>query len=148
MTSRTISITRSVLVRSVGVSFCGFLLASCIPLLVAPDRSGAVWIDEPAVATAVDDRGGPIDPTTSFRATDQRIYCTVAIRGPDGVRLGARWYYGDKLIYDKMLDLGKLRRATWWLEMGPGQKFPEGKYRIEIYVVKDPVRTVTFEVTK
>ncbi len=64
------------------------------------------------------------------------------------MRLGARWYYGDKLIYDKLLDLGKLRRVKWWLEMAPGQKFPEGNYRIEIYMIKDPVKVVTFKVTE
>ncbi len=126
----------------------GLSVSGCLGFVPNLDRSGPVYIDEPVTARGVDSDDNPIDLTRDFRATDKRIYCTVPIRGPDGVRLGARWYYGDKLIYDKMLDLGKLRRATWWLEMQPGQKFPQGNYRIEIYLIKDPVKVVTFKVTE
>lgn len=124
------------------------VMSGCIRIARDPERSGTIYVGEPVMSKAIDERGDPIEPTTVFKTTDKRIYCTIDIRGPDHVRLGARWYYGDKLIYDRVIDFGRQRRGGWWVDVGPDGKFPPGDYRVEIYLLKDPIRTSLFQVTE
>ncbi len=122
-------------------------LAGCVRISPILDRSGAIYIEEPIMAKGADDQGNPKEPTSIFTTADKRIYCTVAIRGPDHVKLGARWYYGDKLIgTEQWIDLGTIHRGVWWLEMAPGRTFPPGNYRIEIFLVQAADKTVPFKV--
>lgn len=132
--------------RTLGMFLGILLVSSCVPFGLLPERSGPIWLDEPVLARGLSEQGEPIDATILFRTSDSRIYCSVKMQGPDGVRLGARWYYGDKVIYDRVLDLGTKRRATWWLEVSPGQRFPVGHYRVEIYLLKEAVKVEDFQV--
>lgn len=123
-------------------------LSGCLSIGPNLERSGSIFIEDPVMAKATDDQNNPIDPTTAFKTTDKRMYCTISIKGPDGVRLGARWYYGDRLITDQVIDFGTQRRAAWFLESPPGGSFPAGDYRIEIYLVHSPDKVVYFTVVK
>ena len=120
------------------------MLGSCT-IAVNPDRSGTIYIGDPVTSRGSDDQGVPLDPTKTFKTSDKKIYCTVTIQGPNGVRLGARWFYEDKLVHDVILDYGTHRIGVWSLEP-PGGQFPAGQYRVEIYLLKDPIKVVTFEV--
>ncbi len=104
-------------VRSLSLYLSLTLLTGCISFGV---KSGEVFVDQPVMARGVDEQSNPVAPTTIFKTTDKRIYCTISTRGPDNIRLGARWYYGDKLISDKIIDFGTQRRGSWWLEVALG----------------------------
>jgi len=98
------------------------------------------------MAKGVDEQGSPIEPMTVFKRTDKQIYCTISIRGPEGVHLGARWYYGDKLISDYVIDFGKRQHGFWRLETKAGQAFPTGDYRVEIYLIKEAAKVAYFKI--
>lgn len=143
-----IEIARRSILRAMLSFVIFFPFTGCVSIDFNPNRSGEVYINEPVMAKGTDEQHNPIEPTTIFKTTDKRIYCTISVEGPEGVRLSARWYYGEKLIYDKMIDLGKQRRGAWWLKVAPGQKFPAGDYRIEIYLTKEPLKVVMFKVVE
>lgn len=124
------------------------LLTGCFGITVNSGSSGTVKITELVMAKDVTSDGNPIEPALEFNTNDKRIYCIVGVTGPENVRIGSRWYFGDKLIYDRMLSLGTQRRGTFWLDMAPGQKFPVGDYRVEIYLIKEPIKTITFKVVE
>jgi hypothetical protein len=125
-----------------------FTATACLGIRINPGRSGDIYLDDPVMAKGADAQSGPIDRTNVFRSTDDRIYCTISIRGPDGVHLGARWYYMDKLITDRVIDLGTQRRGAWWLQRPPRGAFPVGDYRIEIYLVKSADKVAYFKVVE
>ncbi|MGB8646186.1 MAG: hypothetical protein WCF84_13190 [Anaerolineae bacterium] len=122
-------------------------LVGCLGIDVDSNRSGQVYIEDPVMAKGIGEDRNPLDPTNVFKTTDARIYCTIAIQGPDHVKLGARWYYGDQLISsDQFIDLGTRHRGAWFLQASPGQNLMPGDYRVEIFSVKSPDKIVHFKV--
>jgi len=131
--------------------FCLFIsivfLGGCGSLAPNLQYSGTIRIEDLVMAKSVDSQNNPIDATTTFKATDPRIYAAVSIQGPDDVKLGARWYRGNKLLGpDQWIDLGAQRNGSWWLEPAPGEVLPTGDYRIEIFFVNAPNKIAHFKV--
>lgn len=106
--------------------------------------SGSITITDVYLTTGLDAQGQPLPATTQFPPGQPRIYCVVTISAPKPVNVGVRWFYGDELIFDSMA-LVDGRRA-YFIEPPPGKVFSEGEYRVEVYLVKDPVRVIHFSV--
>lgn len=130
------------------------LIAGALSLLIGcffsvnPPSIEKIQLEDPVMAKAVDENNNPIQPTTTFKTTDKRIYASICTREPSRVRLGARWYFTDKLITDQVIMLDNQRCGAWFLESPPGGTFPAGDYRIEIYLVKSADKVLHFKVVE
>ena len=109
-------------------------------------NAGRIEITKAAITTGIDEQGNPLPSTDHFPADQPRIYCYVSVSSPKPISLGARWFYGDTLIY-KDMELVNGWRA-FYIEPSPGEIFKEGEYRVEIYLVDEAIRTITFTVGK
>ncbi len=118
----------------------------CVNFYSFPLRSDSISIEEPVMARGIDEEGNPVEPTSVFGRADRQIYCVVAFRGPENLHLGARWYYGEVVVADYVINLGKRQHGFWQLTTKQGQPFPPGDYRVEIYVIKEPLKTIHFKV--
>ena len=103
-----------------------------------------ITIEEVILTTEIDAQGVPVNQATHFAPTVEKIGCFVRVSAPKPISVGVRWYYQDKLISDapQIVD----RASLWWLSRTSGDSFPEGKYRVEVYLIKDPIRTVYFTI--
>jgi hypothetical protein len=85
----------------------------------------------------------PVDIKDVFMPSDT-IICTVKTSGADGI-IGMRWFYGDRVIYETT---GKTQKNTisTYIKSNSSAILQEGQYRVEIFMVKEPLETVNFEV--
>lgn len=136
----------------IGLGGCLLIILVCVGGLVAAGLTGSIWVAGPQrititsviLTTGVDAQGKPIDNVTHFASTVGRIYCVVTIDAPKPVQVGARWYYNNTLIYDQAITVDKSGYMALYRK--DGTPFPEGQYRVEIYLVKETERTVYFTV--
>lgn len=103
-----------------------------------------IIIEEVILTTEIDAQGMPVNQATHFAPTVEKIGCLVRVSAPKPIRVGVRWYYQDTLISDipQVVD----RANLWWLSRTSGDSFPEGQYRVEVYLINDLIRTVHFTV--
>jgi hypothetical protein len=120
------------LVRAAGISF-------------SPSLSrGSVTISDVVLTSGVTADLAPVDDVDHFDSSVPYIWCLVTLQTDQPVSIGARWYYGDTLVRDDRLHTDGV--AAFAVEPGGGHSFPEGQYRVEIYLVEEPLRTVYFTV--
>ncbi len=136
-----------------------YLILAAIILLVAqcpcycnvwrnPERSGPFVVHDPIMTTGLTADGQPVDNVTTFDSTTSRIHCFVNIQGPESVRLGSRWYREDELLYDSgLVEVGADRYISWSMSR-TADEFEEGNYRVEIYVISDPIKVKHFAIRK
>lgn len=105
---------------------------------------GAITITDVFLTTGLSPDGTPRERVSQFSPDTARIWCIVDVEAPKPVNVGVRWYYGDELIFDRMMLVE--RRGAWWIEPPPGQHFLEGEYRVEVYLVNTAERVVRFTV--
>jgi hypothetical protein len=130
----------------------GFLVVIlCVGALVAAGATGNIWfshtgimITDVILTTGLDAQGRPVDNVTRFDPSVGRIYCVVTIDAPKPISLGMRWYFGDTLIMDQAQTVNNSGYMSIYRK--DGTPFPEGQYRVEIYLAKEPSRTVYFTV--
>jgi hypothetical protein len=143
--------TRKPVFMRIGLGGCLLAVLLCIGSLAAAIITGSVWVSGPQpititdviLTTGVDAQGQPIDDVTRFAPTVERIYCVVTVQAPKPINMGARWYYKDILIFEQAQTVDQ--RGYWWIRP-TGEAFPEGQYRVEIYLAKESSRTVYFTV--
>jgi hypothetical protein len=105
--------------------------------------SGGYSIESVTLSTGLDD-GQPVGIKDVFMPSDT-IICTVKTSGVDGGIIGMRWYLGENKLYEYT---GKTENNTisTYIESNRSIVIPEGKYRVEIFIVEEPLETVYFEV--
>lgn len=142
-------------------------LAETEPTAVAePERAEPATAPEPEVAeeptevvsdlvTALDygeDRR-PVDVRTTFRPTDNPIHVWMRITDPPaGETIRAVWYY---LGLDEPFEIGQVDAELAEgvdhfhssFELAEGNEWPEGEYRIDVFVGDEQVTKATFHVT-
>ncbi len=135
----------------IGLGGCFLVILLCVGGLAAAGATGKIWfssskinIADVVLTTGLDAQGMPVDNVTQFAPTASRIYCVVTIDAPKPIFVGTRWYYNDTLIMDKGQTVDKSGYMSLYRK--DGSPFPEGQYRVEIYLVKEPSRTVYFTV--
>jgi hypothetical protein len=86
----------------------------------------------------------PVDIKTIFKPSDT-IICTVKTTGVDGV-IGMRWFFGDQIIYET---IGRTQNnvISSYIRSNSSLILSEGKYRVEIFLIKEPIEVVYFEIT-
>jgi len=135
----------------IGLGSCLLVVILCGGGLVAAGATGKMWtsaqrvtITSVVLTTGLDALGRPVDNITRFDPTASRIYCVVTIDASRPIYVGTRWYYNDTLIMDKGQTVDKSGYMS--IYRMDGTPLPEGQYRVEIYLVKQPERTVYFTV--
>lgn len=122
------------------------LLARLSGVTLSPGISrGSVTISDVVLTTAINPDLSPVDNVTHFAPSAPRIWCVITLQTNRAVPIGVRWYHGDTLVRDDMIRTDKKVIASF-VEPGEGRSFPEGQYRVEVYMVKEPLRTVYFTV--
>jgi hypothetical protein len=109
--------------------------------------AGAVSLGEPIITSGLNQSHEPIDDVKVFDPGVKEIYCFLAIRGPENVKMFVRWYFEDKMILEQFIDFGKERKAAPSLIEADNKPLPSGEYRCEFGVAPDlPLRSVSFRV--
>ena len=106
--------------------------------------SGPISITQAGLTSGFDEQGMPLPSDNKFPTTQPRIYCYVEISAPKSVNVGVRWYREDELIFE-MRELVDRRRA-FYIQNQPGHTFEEGNYRVELFLIEDPILTIPFTV--
>lgn len=114
-----------------------------VPLVFKFDvDSGGYSIESVTLSSDLKDNQ-PIDVKDVFMPHEP-IVCTVKTSGVDGI-IGMRWYFGDNLIYEHT-NKTKNNTISTYIQSSKSSILSEGKYRVEIYIVEDPLETVNLEV--
>lgn len=131
-------------------SYGDLLVILALLLVVAacntPGSEGAVWIDNMVITSGIDANGDPIDEVEVFPQDVKRVNCFIAIRGPENVQLGVRWFRDDQFLGQSSIPFGT-QRKNYAFVAGPenGPLMP-GTYRCEVFAIQEPLRSVTFRV--
>jgi hypothetical protein len=113
------------------------------PFLSLNVEGGGYSVESVTLSTGLEN-GQPVGIKDVFMPSDT-IICTVKTSGVDGGIIGMRWYLGENKIYEYT---GKTKDHTisTYIESTKSVVIPEGKYRVEIFMVDEPLETVYFEV--
>jgi hypothetical protein len=106
--------------------------------------SGPIYITQAGLTSGFDEQGMPLPSDNKFSTTQPRIYCYVEISAPKPVNVGVRWYRENELIFE-MRELVDKRRA-FYIQNQPGHTFEEGNYRVELFLIEDPILTIPFTI--
>lgn len=130
---------------------CGYLLVFlALVFSVAgcntAGSEGPVWIDKMVITSGIDANGDPIDEVEVFPQGIKRVNCFIAIRGPENVQLGVRWFRDDQLLGQGAIPFGT-QRKNYAFVAGPenGPLMP-GTYRCEVFAIQEPLRSASFRV--
>lgn len=121
-------------------------LAGCA-LIGTKMNEGPVWLGELVITTEMDQKGDPTDNVAELSYGIERVYCFLRIRGPENVVLGMRVFYEDQLAGEADLSFGPARKAARDIvNKKTGGPLPRGRYRCEVFAVKDALRTAEFTI--
>ena len=134
----------------IGIGCVGIVLIIAILFLTNIIRlgvsAGPITITEVVMTTGLDSQGRPLSNQSRFPPDQPRILCYISISSPAPARIGIRWYHEDELLLDKINEVSG--NAVSYIQPRPGHLFQEGEYRVEIYFVKEAVKTINFSVVK
>lgn len=126
------------------VCICCVVLAFVIkPFFNLNLKSGGYSIESVTLSSDFQDYQ-PVDIKNVFNPSEA-IICTVKTTGIEDGIIGMRWYLGENLIYEYT---GKTENnsISTYIESNNSAVLPEGKYRVEIFMVEEALETVYFEV--
>ncbi len=111
-------------------------------------QSGGYSVDQVILTNDLDKNGRPVGSQNTFQPSE-RIFCSVITKGADGI-IGMRWYYGDKLIFERF---GRTQNniISMYIQSGKTATLEEGDYRVDIHLAttdKTPLKTVHFAVKR
>jgi|YNPNPStandDraft_1061719.scaffolds.fasta_scaffold23693_3 hypothetical protein len=125
----------------VGLGICTSSVWSALKV-----EKGSIVVKDAFLTAEVTPNGNTGERAFKFPADTHRIWCIVEVEAPRPVQVGVRWYYQGELLLDQVQVVSK--RGGWYIEPPPGEYFPVGEYRVEVYLVKRAVRTLYFEVVR
>lgn len=104
---------------------------------------GGYSVESVTLSNGLED-GQPVGIKDVFMPSDT-IICTVNTTGWDSGIIGMRWYAGENKIYEAT---GKTKNNTisTYIQSNKSMVIPEGKYRVEIFITGETLKTVYFEV--
>ncbi len=118
-----------------------FLLSACDVL------GGASSVDDIALTTALDADYCPTDEVTTFDP-DQPFYCSVEVSNlRAGAMVASRWYFGERFIEEISYQVQQGGQGCVGFELSSPNRWPQGGYRVEIYLDGHLERIATFAVS-
>jgi hypothetical protein len=133
----------------IGVSIV-LIGACCVASAVVAKRffklkvgGGGYSVESVTLSTGLEN-GQPVGIKDTFMPSDT-IICTVKTTGWDEGGIGMRWYVGETKIYEARGNT-KNNTISTYIQSNKSAVLPEGKYRVEVFIVEEPVETVYFEV--
>jgi hypothetical protein len=139
----SLSIERLMVVIAIAIVSCAVLLF--LRNLILGEPSG-VYVAEVVTAREVTDANIPINPTSDFKQSDERIYCVVRLEGIASATMLAKWYYEGEEIAGHYFYATPRRPGIIWIKRLDNEPFRKGRYTVEISVGRTLVRTVHFQV--
>ena len=126
---------------SIGLS-CLVIACAMLPVFKVSSQHGTYDIKEVIVSSGLKDNE-PVNVKSTFKPSDT-IICTVKTTGVDGI-IGMRWLLDDNVIYEVT---GETQNNTIssYIKSSSSAILSEGKYRVEIFMVKEPIETAYFEI--
>ena len=106
--------------------------------------SGSISITDARVTSRIDEQGKPLSSDNIFSTQEPRIYCYVEVSAPKAVNIGVRWYRENELIFESREMVYQWR--TFYIEPLSGRRFEEGNYRVDVFLINDPIVTIPFTV--
>ena len=126
------------------IGICCVVLAVVIkPFFNVNVKSGGYSIESVTLSSDFQDYQ-PVDVKDVFNPSEA-IICTVKTIGIEDGIIGMRWYLGENLIYEHA-EKTKNNSISTYIESNKSAVLPEGKYRVEIFMVEEALETVYFEV--
>jgi len=89
--------------------------------------------------------GKPVGITKTFLPDEERIYACGRLETNDPpITLVVHWWHEGKLIFREIVyDV----EGYFYSSIGPtGETFPEGDYKVEVFVGKDLMQEISFRV--
>lgn len=126
------------------VSFCLISLILLVKTKMLVNES--ITITDVVLTTGITEQLQPLDSVTRFSIKQPRIYSLISISSSKPINVGVRWYYEDDLIYDDRAIVEDKR--AFYIEPLPGGQFKPGRYKVEVYLVDEALRTMEFTVSK
>lgn len=103
-----------------------------------------ITVEDVILTTGVDAQQEPVDQVAHFTPTIRTMYCVVKMSAPKPIPVVVRWYYQETLIGEESQTID--RTGVWWIRRTERPSFPEGPYRVEVYLYGYLVRTAHFTV--
>ncbi|MFB0545490.1 MAG: hypothetical protein ACETWB_01140, partial [Anaerolineae bacterium] len=98
------------------------------------------------MATRLDENKVPLEPTDVFSA-DDIFYCSALMADiPADEPLTARWYFEDQFLGEHTISFPKNFSGYAAFHAGAEEDWPEGDYRVDIYVGPEQAGSKTFQV--
>ena len=116
-----------------------------------PTAVGQLKVVSCATARAVDEKGVPVQPSTSFTGTERIYVAFTYMHGTARAAFVVRWHFRDMLIEQatqRLVMSGGAGRAVGWMQAG--EPLPPGEYWVEVLRAGDqqqPLATAKFTVT-
>ncbi len=101
---------------------------------------------EVMMATRLDENEAPLEPTDVFNV-DDIFYCSALVTDiPAEESLTARWYFEDQLLGEHTISFPKEFSGYAAFHAGAEADWPEGDYRVDIYIGSEQAGSKTFQV--
>lgn len=101
---------------------------------------------EVMMATRLDENKAPLEPTDVFSA-DDIFYCSALVADiPADEPLTARWYFEDQFLGEHTTSFPKDFSGYAAFHAGAEEDWPEGDYRVDIYIGPERAGSKTFQV--
>jgi hypothetical protein len=132
-----------ILISGLLTAICCLIMALVLNSVFKINVDGGNYDIEQVILSADLKDNRPVDVKNVFKPSDT-IICTVKTTGVDGI-VGMRWFFGEQVIYQTT---GKTQNniISSYIRSDSSSVLTEGKYRVEIFMAKDPIQIVYFEI--
>jgi hypothetical protein len=120
---------------------CVILVVVVKPFFNVNVKSGGYSIESVTLSSDLENNQ-PVDVKDVFNPSEA-IICTVKTTGIEDGIIGMRWFLGENKIYEH---IGKTKNNTisTYIQSNASAVLPEGKYRVEIFLVESSIEEVVY----
>ncbi len=124
------------------------LVLAVLPLLVSCGPPPPPSVDGVTMATSVDSDYKAVGATTTFKPTDKFYASTQVSNIIVGTKIESRWYFGSDEITQgrSAITSDKAGSGYYAFSLSSSSAFPQGDYKVEIYLDGTLVKTISFKV--
>ncbi|HIP97286.1 MAG TPA: hypothetical protein EYH32_08750, partial [Anaerolineae bacterium] len=131
------------LVLTLSLAVLSFASLACCNLTLT---KGGPTIESAVTCKDITDDYKPVNETSTY-APEDTFYCSVkASNLKQGQTMTWKWYHGDEFLYEQPLTLNKAGSGYVAAYLSSDQPWPQGDYRVEIFLDDVLVKTVKFSV--
>ncbi len=124
------------------VGAAGLVLLACgLPSVLSVNASHGEYRVE-SVTLSSTATGEPVPGDVPQFHPFDTVYCTVRTTGVDGI-IGMRWILGNRVLYETAARTSHNLIQTY-MAGSPSNPIEPGNYRVEVFLVKDPVAVAYF----